>query len=455
MHIQALLCLAALFTFKVSAEETKPNIIYIMLDDAGYGDFSCYGQTKFKTPNIDKVAAEGLKFTDHYAGSTVCAPTRCILMTGLHSGHAYIRANREVRPEGQWHIPADSITIAEKLKEAGYTTGMFGKWGLGAPGSVGDPLEQGFDTFYGYLCQRHAHNYYPNYIRKDRERIPLDGKTYTHDLIVEEALGFIKANKGKRFFCYLPVTIPHAAMHVPERYVGPFRKQFPEFENRIGKYSGPKVKNPVAAFAGMMTKLDEDVGRVMALLKELGIDENTLVMITSDNGAHREGGHNPKFFKSCGKLRGIKRDLYDGGIRVPLIARWPGRIKAGTTTDHISAHWDVMPTFCDLAGVSAPAKTDGISMLPSLLGQASKQKKHDYLYWEYRGKQAIRMGKWKAVRYGVTKAPEKQFQIFNLEDDISEKKDVASAQPEIAAQMQKIAKSARVESELFRLFKLK
>jgi arylsulfatase A-like enzyme len=215
------------------------------------------------------------------------------------------------------------------------------------------------------------------------------------------------------------------------------------------------VKNPVAAFAGMMTKLDEDVGRVMALLKELGIDENTLVMITSDNGAHREGGHNPKFFKSCGKLRGIKRDLYDGGIRVPLIARWPGRIKAGTTTDHISAHWDVMPTFCDLAGVSAPAKTDGISMLPSLLGQASKQKKHDYLYWEYRGKQAIRMGKWKAVRYGVTKAPEKQFQIFNLEDDISEKKDVASAQPEIAAQMQKIAKSARVESELFRLFKLK
>lgn len=273
----------------------KPNIVYILLDDAGYGDLSCYGQKKFQTPNIDRLASEGMKFTQHYSGSTVCAPTRCVLMTGLHTGHSYVRGNREVKPEGQAPMPADIVTIPRLLKGGGYKTGAFGKWGLGAPGSVSDPAEH-FDSFYGYNCQREAHSYYPDHLWKNFERIELDGKTYAHDPIMNEALDFVKANKDGPFFLFLPVTIPHAAMHVPEKYSAPFRKLFPQFEDKIGKYSGPKVKNPVAAFAGMMTKLDEDVGRLLDLIKELGIDENTLVMLTSDNGPHREGGHDPVFF---------------------------------------------------------------------------------------------------------------------------------------------------------------
>ncbi|MEZ6092278.1 MAG: sulfatase-like hydrolase/transferase, partial [Pirellulaceae bacterium] len=296
------------------AQSTSPNIIYILLDDAGYGDLSCYGQTKFQTPNIDRLASEGMKFTQHYSGSTVCAPTRCCLMTGVHTGHSYVRGNREVKPEGQAAMPADIVTIPRLLKSAGYATGAFGKWGLGAPGSSSDPAEH-FDQFFGYNCQREAHNYYPNHLWKNRQRIALDGETYTATLIGDAALRFIRDNKDRPFFAFLPVTIPHAAMHAPESYVSPFRKRFPEFEDVIGKYSGPQVKNPVAAFAGMMTLLDEQVGQILDLLAELQLDENTLVMLTSDNGPHQEGGHRPEFFDSNGPLRGHKRDLYEGGIR--------------------------------------------------------------------------------------------------------------------------------------------
>ena len=276
-----------------------------------------------------RLAKEGLRFTDHYAGCTVCAPTRCVLMTGLHTGHSYVRGNREVKPEGQAAIPGDTVTVAKLLRQAGYATGAFGKWGLGAPGSEGDPTNQGFDTFFGYNCQREAHSYYPTHLWSNTTKVPLDGKTYSHDLIMVEALKFIRSHQQGPFFCYLPVTIPHAAMHVPEEYAAPFRRQFPQYEDKIGKYRGPDVKNPAAAFAGMMTKLDEGVGQIMNLLKELDIDQHTLVMLTSDNGPHREGGHVPDFFNSNGGLRGHKRDLYDGGIRVPLIARWPGVVPAG------------------------------------------------------------------------------------------------------------------------------
>jgi arylsulfatase A-like enzyme len=438
-----------LFGTAVSAAD-KPNIIYIMLDDAGYGDVSCYGQKQFKTPNVDALAAGGLKFTQHYSGSTVCAPTRCCLMTGHHTGHAFVRGNREVKPVGQSPIPSDTVTVAKLLKKAGYKTGAFGKWGLGNPGSVGDPIHQGFDVFYGYNCQRNAHTYYPTWLFHNLEKIELDGKTYAHDLIMAEALKFIRANKDEAFFCYLPVTIPHASMHVPEKYAAPFRKQFPEHEKSIGRYKGPTVKNPVAAFAGMMVKMDEGVGQVTALLKELGIEKNTLVIFTSDNGPHREGGHKPDVFDSNGPLKGYKRDLTEGGIRVPMIACWPGKIQPGTITDHISAHWDFLPTACDIAGVEAPKNIDGISFLPTLLDKSDQQERHDYLYWEFfeqGGKRAARFGKWKAIQRGLRKRLDGPIQIFDLEADIAEKTNLADEHPELVERAKKIFAEAHTPSE--------
>ena len=416
-----LLLFFLLFSPGLSAAD-KPNIIYIMLDDAGYGDVGCYGQKNFKTPNVDALAAGGLKFTQHYSGSTVCAPTRCCLMTGLHTGHAFVRGNREVKPVGQSPIPGDTVTVAKLLKKSGYTTGAFGKWGLGNPGSEGDPVNQGFDVFYGYNCQRNAHTYYPTWLYHNLEKVKLDGKTYAHDLIMAEALKFIRKNKGGPFFCYLPWTIPHASMHVPESYTAPFRKKFSKYENTIGRYKGPKVKNPVAAFAGMMVKMDEGVGLVTSLLRELGIEKNTVVLFTSDNGPHREGGHRPDVFDSNGPLSGYKRDVTEGGIRVPLIASWPGRIKPGTTTNHISAHWDFLPTACALAGIKAPRKIDGISFLPTLLGKTEDQRQHEYLYWEFfeqGGKRATRFGKWKAIQRNLKKNLNSPIQLFDLEADIA------------------------------------
>lgn len=430
----------------------KPNIIYIMCDDAGFGDFSCYGQKLFETPNIDKLATEGMKFSQHYSGSTVCAPSRCSLMTGYHTGHCFVRGNKEVRPVGQHPIPDATLTVAEILKKAGYTTGAFGKWGLGSPGSEGDPVHQGFDRFYGYNCQRNAHTYYPRWLFDNLKRVELDGKTYSHDLIMEQGLNWIRANKDKPFFCYLPVTIPHAAMHVPEKYVAPFRKKFSDYENTIGKYSGPQVKNPVAAFAGMMVKLDEDVGRLMSLLKDLGIDENTLVLFTSDNGPHKEGGHKPEVFDSNGPLSGLKRSLTEGGIRVPLIARWPGRIKPGSTSDHISAFWDFLPTACAVAGVQAPEGIDGISFLPALTGQGT-QGQHAYLYWEFYeqgGKRAVRMGKWKAIQRNLQKSGHSPVLLYNLEKDLGETRDLAKDHPEVLDRMRKIFDEASTPSEIWR-----
>lgn len=425
----------------------QPNIIYILMDDAGYGDLSCYGQTKFSTPNIDRLSNGGMRFSQHYAGCTVCAPTRCVLMTGFHTGHSNVRGNREVQPEGQAAIPADTVTVAKLLKSHGYRTGAFGKWGLGAPGSEGEPTRQGFDRFFGYNCQREAHTYYPTHLWSDTKKVPLDGKTYAHDLIMTEALRFIRSSKQQPFFCYLPVTIPHAAMHVPENYAAPFRKKFPEFEDKIGKYKGPEVTNPIAAFAGMMTKLDDGVGQLVELLRELEIDDNTLILLTSDNGPHQEGGHDPKFFDSNGPLRGFKRDLHEGGIRVPLIAYWPGKIKAAATSDHISAHWDMLPTFCELAGIDAPV-TDGISMVPELFG--GQQVRHDYLYWEFYeqgGKRAARFGDWKAVQLDVHKNLDGPIEIYNLSRDLGETNNIADTHPQQVGRAKEIFADAHTPSE--------
>lgn len=443
----------ALLLAPAHAVPEKPNVIYILLDDAGYGDLSCYGQKKFQTPNIDRLATEGMKFTDHYSGSTVCAPTRCVLMTGVHSGHAFVRGNREVQPEGQAPMPADIVTIPRLLKKNGYATGAFGKWGLGSPGSVSDPAEH-FDVFYGYNCQRQAHTYYPDHLWRNFEKVPLDGETYAHDPIMEASLDFIREHKDDPFFIYLPITIPHAAMHVPEEYAAPFRKQFPEFEGVVGKYKGPPVDNPVAAFAGMMVKLDEGIGQLLDLLAELEIDENTLVLFSSDNGPHKEGGHKPDVFDSNGPFRGYKRDLSEGGIRTFLLARWPGTIEAGSVSGLVSAHWDMLPTFCELAGVEAPDDIDGISMVPTLVGKPKEQEKHESLYWEFYergGKRAVRFDDWKALQLDVNKQGfDAPIQLYDLSSDLGEENDVAAQHPELVAKARELMDANHTPSPLWK-----
>lgn len=434
-----------------------PNIIYILADDLGYGDLGCYGQKEIKTPNIDRLAAEGMRFTSHYAGSTVCAPSRCSLMTGMHTGHTVVRGNRETRPMGQHPLPPETVTVAELLKDAGYTTGLIGKWGLGGPDSTGIPNRQGFDYFYGYLCQRHAHNYYPEFLFRNEERVPLEGNRienprpdgagvavekvqYSHDLIGEEALAFVERNRNKPFFLYWSPTIPHA-----NNEAGSEGMEVPD----DAPYSERDWPQQQKNHAAMITRLDRDVGALMEKLKELGIDENTIVLFTSDNGPHREGGANPSFFASSGPLRGIKRDLYEGGIRVPMIARWPGRIEPGSVSDHVSAFWDFLPTAADIAGCGTPENIDGISYLPALLG--GTQSGHEFLYWEFHegkaSKQAVRAGKWKAVRL----SPSAPLELYDLSADIGENSNIAASHPDVIKRMEKYLQSARTESEIWKL----
>ena len=444
---------AAAFRQTVSTGE-RPNIIFILADDLGYGDLGCYGQKVIRTPNLDGMAAEGMRFTQHYAGSTVCAPSRCVLMTGLHTGHCYIRGNREVKPMGQLPLPPNTITIAKLLKEAGYTTGLIGKWGLGGPGSAGIPNRQGFDYFHGYLCQRHAHNYYPEFLFRNEQRVLLEGNRvanprpdgagraieraqYSHDLLAQEALAFIERNKDKPFFLYLALTIPHA-----NNEAGNKGMEVPSFE----PYANEEWPDPQKGHAAMITRMDRDIGRLLAKLNQLGLDQNTLVMFSSDNGPHREGGADPRFFKSSGPLRGIKRDLYEGGIRVPMLARWPGKVKPGSVSDHVSAFWDFLPMCAELARVKVPNRIDGISLLPTLLGQPGKQKKHEFMYWEFHGRgfnQGVRMGDWKAVRFGKAK----KFELYNLKNDIGERHNVADQHPEIVATIKACLKTARSPSK--------
>jgi arylsulfatase A-like enzyme len=446
--------------------ERLPNIIYILADDLGYGDLGCYGQEHFATPHIDRLAEGGIRFTRHYAGSTVCAPSRSVLMTGFHTGHTPVRGNREVQPEGQYPLPAASFTLAEMLHEQGYVTGAFGKWGLGYPGSEGDPVRQGFDQFFGYNCQRYAHRYYPAYLWENSQKYALEGNdwtrtvTYAPDVIQARTLDFIRTHRDHPFFAYVPVTIPHAELTAPEDSI--YRQmlgRFPEepYQGGPGADYGPDMvigrycsqAAPHATFAAMVVRLDRYVGEIIATLEELDLDEHTLVFFSSDNGPHQEGGADPDFFSSSGGLRGIKRDLYEGGIRVPLIAYWPGTIKPGRVSDHSSAFWDLFPTLADLTGFPLDS-TDGISFLPELLEM--EQPEHDLLYWEFHeqgGKQALLTGEWKAVRLGVGADPRAPLELYHLKSDPAESTNVAGEHPELAERISRMMEEERTPSPVF------
>ncbi len=458
--------LAVISCSQAGKEKAAPNIVFILADDLGYGDLSCYGQQKFQTPNIDRLAQQGMLFKNHYAGCTVSAPSRSSLMTGLHTGHTPIRGNKEIHPEGQWPLPSESFTIAEMLKTKGYATGAFGKWGLGFIDTEGDPNAQGFDEFFGFNCQRLAHNYYPYYLWHNNEKILLEennGKAkgiYSPDVIHEAAIKFIEENSKKPFFLFYPTILPHAELFAKEEYMQAFRGKFNPERSYEGTDEGPGYKQgaygsqpePRAAFAAMVTQLDDYVGDIVTRLEELGLEKNTIIIFSSDNGPHLEGGADPDYFNSNGGLRGYKRDLYEGGIRTPFIVKWPERIKTGSSTDHISAFWDIMPTLAEITGAEIPCETDGISFLSTLTGNASEQKQHDYLYWEFHeegGKAAVLKGDWKAIKTGINSTGEKKIELYNLRNDPGENNNLADSFPEIITDMETIMEEAHMSSEIF------
>lgn len=427
-----------------AGEKRQPNIIFILADDLGYGDLGCYGQKQVKTPNLDKLAARGVRFTQFYAGSTVCAPSRSALMQGLHTGHCTVRGNALVP------LRKTDVTVAKLLKDLGYATGLIGKWGLGEPGTTGHPNLQGFDYFFGYLNQVHAHNSYPDYLWRNQEKVELPNVVennvasrrvvHSHDLFTKEALEFIDRHKAKPFFLYLAYTIPHA--NNERGRVEKNGLESPTLEPYT-KEAWPEVQK---TFAAMVTYLDRDIGRILERLRELGLEEETIVLFSSDNGPHREGGNDPTFFQSSGPLRGIKRSLHEGGVRVPFLVAWPGRVKGGVVNDHIGAFWDFLPTAVEIAGGTPPRQTDGISFLPTLLGK--EQRRHEYLYWEFfEGgfQQAVRLGKWKAVKSKLG-AP---LELYDLEKDLGEKENIAARYPEIVAQIEQVLRSARTDSPEF------
>ncbi len=459
-----LLCLGV---STVWSQKKKPNIILILADDLGYGDVGFNGQQLIRTPNIDRLAKEGARFPQFYAGTTVCAPSRSALISGKHTGHTYIRGNKEMKPEGQFPIADSVITIAEVLKTVGYKTAAYGKWGLGPVGSEGDPNHQGFDQFYGYNCQALAHRYYPNHLWDNRNKVILEAnqnlmysKTYAPDLIQEKAVAFLDEQKaGDPFFLFLPYILPHAELLVPDDSLFQYYKgKFPE-KAHTGKDYGPNAlpggyasqEYPHAAFAAMVARLDMYVGQVMAKLKEKGLDENTLVIFTSDNGPHVEGGADPDFFNSGGGFKGYKRDLYEGGIREPFAARWPGVIKPGSTNDYLGAFWDFLPTFSELAGAETPKGLDGISFVNALTGK-KKQQPHDFLYWEFHeqgGKQAVRQGQWKAVLLNAIKNPEGPVELYDLSKDPGETTNVAAKYPDKAKELLEYIHKSHTPSAVF------
>lgn len=419
-----------------------PNIVFLLADDLGYGDLGCYGQTRIQTPNIDRLAADGTRFRQFYAGSTVCAPSRCALMTGMHSGHGRIRGN--ANPEVP--LASGDMTVAELLQKAGYRTGMFGKWGLGDAGTTGLPNAKGFDEFFGYHTQQQAHTYYPQQLWNNDREFTVAGnlgvkKTWAPDLILPRALKFIETNKANPFFLYVPFTMPHA-----NNELGTATGDGMEIPDR-GIYAKESWPSPEQGFAAMVTRLDADVGRILAKLKAEGLEENTIVFFTSDNGPHHEGGHDANFFQSSGPLRGTKRDLYEGGIRVPGIVKWPGKVPAGTVSDQVWAFWDFLPTAAEIAGIPPPPGIDGIGMRNALIGKP--QRNHETLYWEFHEagfSQAIRMGDWKAVRL---KEQTKPIELYDLRTDPAEKANVAARHPEVVAQMKALFGSLRTESKDF------
>ena len=484
---------------KDSTEEaevaTPPNIIYILADDLGYNELGSYGQSLIETPNLDALAAGGMRFTNHYAGSPVCAPSRCVLLTGKHSGHAYIRGNdewgergdtwdfaaavKDPNLEGQRPIPLGTTTIGSVLQTAGYKTGIVGKWGLGAPLTEGIPNKQGFDFFYGYNCQRQAHTFYPVHLWRNEEkhilanelvkpgtRLPEGAdpndeasyakyrlKDYTPELMLDEAMGFVRANKDQPFFLYFASPIPHVPLQAPQRWVDHYIKKFGPEEPYIGDKGYFPNRTPRATYAAMVSYLDESVGKLIETLKETGQYENTLIVFSSDNGPTYNGGSDSVYFNSAAPFKGeygyAKGFVNEGGIRVPMIASWPGKITPGQTSDHISAFWDVLPTLCEVSGATTPEDTDGISFLPTLLGEGG-QKTHEFLYWEfpaYTGQQAVRMGKWKAMRKNIFNDNLK-VELYDLDTDPTEQRNVAAAHPEVVAQIEAILLKEHTPAEL-------
>lgn len=445
--------------------DKSPNVIYILADDLGIGDITPYGQKLIETPNLDRMAAEGMLFTQCYSGTAVSAPSRASLLTGLHTGHTYIRGNKRIEPEGQMPMPGDTYTIAKMFRDAGYATSCFGKWGLGYPGSESEPLKMGFDEFFGYNCQTKAHDYYPDHLWDGEERIDYPDNynqaegTYSADIIHGRARKFIRDNAARAFFAYLSYTLPHAELVLPKDSVyyhycdiipaEDDRAWAEENPQRRGAYGA--AERPFAAFAAMVTRLDRYVGDIMEELDSLGIADNTVLIFTSDNGPHREGGANPDYFDSYGPYRGIKRELYEGGIRMPMIIRCPGHVAASSVNDHQMAFWDMMPTFAEIAGATLPCDTDGISFLPSLLGKDG-QKEHEYLYWELHekgGLQAIRVGDWKGVKLFAGYPDKTRFELYDLSTDVHEDNDLAAQYPDVVEKLKSMMDTVRTDSEIF------
>lgn len=446
-----------------SKDSDKPNVIFILADDLGYGDLSCMGQNRFQTPNIDRLASEGMLFTQHYAGAPVSAPSRASFLTGLHSGHAPVRDNKEMPGEGQYPMSGNHYTLFDLFGNEGYITGAFGKWGLGYPGSEGDPKSHGVDDFFGYNCQRYAHSYYPDHLWDNDVKVIQEGNSegrendYAPYVIHDQAIDFIKENSDKPFFMYYASVLPHAELLAPKELVEPFKGKFGK-ENPYHGYVTPEIfrkgayqsqEYPRATFAAMVTLLDAQVGDLVRVLEEEGIADNTIVVFASDNGPHIEGGADPVYFDSNAELSGIKRDLYEGGIRVPFIVRWPQKVRAGSRSDHVGAFWDFLPTMAELLGVRLQSPTDGVSYLSELTGEGV-QKEHDWLYWEFHGeggRQAVRKGDWKAIIYNVSQ--DRRVRLYNLADDLGEKKDVASLYPDIVADMDSLIRLSHTPSEIF------
>jgi arylsulfatase len=489
LTLAAIPAVLAFNNFSAAAAAKKPNVIFFLSDDLGYGDIGCFGQTKIHTPNIDELAKEGMKFTQHYSGSPVCAPSRCVFMTGKHSGHAFIRSNREIKPEGQLPIPDDALTVAELFNKDGYATGAFGKWGLGFIGSSGDPIKQGFDKFFGYNCQREAHNLYQDHLWDNDTRVPLNnvrlpdkvvlppnadlndpatykpfkGNQYAPDLYAEQALKFIRDNKEHPFFLFFPTIVPHVALQVPDDSLKEYEGKFPETPYDGSRGYLPQ-RTPRAAYAAMITRMDRELGRMRALLKELNLDDNTIFIFTSDNGPAPRGigGTDVPFFNSNGPFRGVKEDIYEGGIRVPLIVKWTGKIKPGTTSTHVTGFEDWMPTLMELVGAKnlTPKNIDGISFAPVLFGKEIPER--PFLYREFPsrgGQQSIRIGDWKGVRTNLNPnrkqdknaKPDLHIALYNLKTDIAESKDVSAQHPKIVAHMEKLMREQHVPSEEFPL----
>jgi len=441
------LVLLACFLRSTDASAAGPNVLYILADDLGYGDLGSYGQELIRTPHLDRLAVQGMRFTQHYAGGPSCHPSRCVLFTGKHTGHARIRANSKLP------LHPEDLTISQMFRQAEYATGGVGKWALGDAETAGAPWRKGMDEFFGFLDQTHAHTYYPDFLWRDGRRVEIQGNqdgertVYSHDLFAEQTLDFIRRHQDQPFFFYAAFTIPHAEVTVPDDSLAEYLGKWPEPKAFPGSKTYCPQDKPRAVRAAMITRMDRDVGRILDLLDELKLTDDTLIIFTSDNGPITAGGQDPVFFNSAGPLRGLKFTLYEGGIRVPMIARWPGKIAAGSTSDRVSDFADMFPTFAEVIGAECPDGLDGVSILPTLTGRPSRQANRDVFYWEAAPQQAIRLGDWKAYRPRQG-AP---VQLYDLRKDVGETTDLAEARPDVVADLEQAMKAARVESAEFPL----